>query len=142
MTSEDVINHLAVLFQSRGLPNHIRSDNGPEFIAKSIQNWLGQLDVGTLYIEPGSPWENAYSESFFSRFRDEFLALEIFDNLAAAKQLTSAYQTNYNDHRPHSALDYQTPAEFARQCSASVACAPSTEHCRKNDANFNQPVLS
>ena len=142
MTSEDVIDHLAGLFKQRGLPKHIRSDNGPEFIAKSIQNWLKQLEIETLYIQPGSPWENAYSESFFSRFRDEFLALEVFDNLAAAKRLTSAYRTNYNDHRPHSALDYQTPTEFARQCSASVATLPQRNTAGKTDVNFNQPVLS
>ena len=89
MTSEDIINLLAKLFRTRGVPKHIRSDNGPEFIAKALKEWLGKLGIETLYIEPGSPWENGFSESFNSRFRDEFLALEEFEHLAAAKALTS-----------------------------------------------------
>ena len=92
---------------------HIRSDNGPEFIAQAIRRWLKQVDVETLYIEPGSPWENGYAESFHSRLRDEFLALEEFENLAAARRLTAAWREDYNHHRPHSSLGYQTPAEFA-----------------------------
>lgn len=142
MTSEHVINYLADLFGRRGLPKHVRSDNGPEFIAQAIQDWLGTLDVDTLYIEPGSPWENAYAESFNSRFRDEFLALEEFENLKAAKTLTRMYRANYNHDRPHSSLGYQTPAEFARQFSASVACASEPENCRLPAVNFDQPVLS
>lgn len=145
MTSEDIINLLAELFKTRGSPKHIRSDNGPEFIANALRDWFGKLGIETLYIEPGSPWQNGYAESFNSRCRDEFLALEVFDNLTAAKTLTKTYRANYNEHRPHSSLNYMTPAEFARQCSVSVACAPSTEHCRKNDESnveFNQPVLS
>ena len=140
--SEDVIDRLAALTAKRGLPKLIRSDNGPEFIAGSLRQWLKDLDVGTLYIEPGSPWQNGFAESFNSRFRDEFLALEVFDNLNAAKCLTMAWRANYNDQRPHSSLGYMTPTDFARQCSVEVACAPSTEHCRKKQANFNQPVLS
>lgn len=141
-TSEDVINQLATLARQRGMPKHIRSDNGPEFIAQRLRKWLSALDVGTLYIEPGSPWENAYAESFNSRFRDEFLALEIFDNLHAAKRLTVGWQINYNEYRPHSSLGYMTPANFARQFSASVACAPEAENCRLPAVRFNQPVLS
>jgi transposase InsO family protein len=124
MTSEDIINLLAELFKTRGVPNHIRSDNGPEFIANALKGWLGKLGIETLYIEPGSPWENGFSESFNSRFRDEFLALEEFENLAVAKALTSIHRTNYNEERPHSSLDYMTPTDFARQFSASSACAP------------------
>ena len=144
-TSNDIINELAKLSATRGLPQFIRSDNGPELIAEKLRGWLENLDVGALYIAPGSPWENAYAESFNSRFRDEFLALEVFDNLQAARKLTGFWRANYNEHRPHSSLDYMTPADFARQCFASVACAPSAKHCRKdegNQANFNQPVLS
>ena len=144
-TSEDVIQRLVDLSAQRGLPKFIRSDNGPEFIAVALRKWLEQLKVGSLYIEPGSPWENAYIESFNSRFRDEFLAIEVFDNPKAAQLLTDQYRTNYNYHRPHSSLGYQTPADFARQCFASVACAPSTKHCPKDQANhveINQPVLS
>lgn len=143
--SEDVIDRLVAISAERGLPRFIRSDNGPEFIAGPLRQWLEQLDVETLYIEPASPWQNGFAESFNSRLRDEFLALEVFDNLTAAKRLSDAWRANYNNHRPHSSLGYKTPTEFARQCSASVACAPSTEHCRKDQANnveFNQPLLS
>ena len=90
MTSEDVIDSLAELFAMRGVPHHIRSDNGPEFIALAIQRWTEQLGIETLYIEPGSPWQNGYAESFHSKLRDEFLSLEEFDNLAAAQRLTAA----------------------------------------------------
>ena len=141
-TSEDVIDQLAHISKERSLPKFIRSDNGPEFIAEKLKNWLANLDVGTLYVAPGSPWENAFAESFNSRFRDEFLALELFDNLQAAKILTGQWRKNYNEARPHSSLGYVPPSEFARQCSVSVAGAPSTEHCRNNTTNFNQPVLS
>ena len=114
-TSNDIINELAKLSATRGLPQFIRSDNGPELIAEKLRGWLENLDVGALYIAPGSPWENAYAESFNSRFRDEFLALEVFDNLQAARKLTGFWRANYNEHRPHSSLDYMTPADFARQ---------------------------
>ena len=119
------------------IPSHIRSDNGPEFIAKALKGWLGKLGIETLYIEPGSPWENGFSESFNSRFRDEFLALEEFENLEAAKALTLIHRTNYNEERPHSSLDYMTPADFARQFSASSACAPEAENCRLPAVSFN-----
>jgi len=144
MTSEDIIDVLAELIKTRGVPKHIRSDNGPEFIAKSLQAWFGKLGIETLYIEPGSPWQNGYSESFNSRFRDEFLAIEEFENLTSAKVLTRMHRANYNEDRPHSSLGYMTPAEFSRQCSVSVACAPSTEHCResnKSTVEINQTVL-
>ena len=143
--SEDVIDCLAALTVERGLPKFIRSDNGSEFIADRVREWLGKLDVGALYIEPASPWQNAFAESFNSRFRDEFLSLEVFDNLLTAKRLTDQWRLNYNERRPHSSLGYMTPSEFARQCCASVACARSSEHCQKDEENhveFNQPVLS
>jgi len=120
ITSEDVIDTLAELFAMRGVPQHIRSDNGPEFIAKAIGRWLAQVSVEALYIEPGSPWENGYAESFNSRFRDEFLALEEFESLAAARQLTTAWKDDYNHYRPHSSLGYETPTEFAARCTASA----------------------
>jgi putative transposase len=120
ITSEDVIDTLAELFAMRGVPRHIRSDNGPEFIAQAIQRWTKQLSIETLYIEPGSPWENGYAESFHSRLRDEFLATEVFESLAAARKLTAAWREDYNHYRPHSSLGYVTPAEFAARCAASV----------------------
>ena len=143
--SEEVIDRLAALAIERGLPKFVRSDNGPEFIAVALREWLTNLEVETLYIEPGSPWENAFAESFNSRFRDEFLGLEVFENLKAAKRLTSAWRANYNDHRPHSSLGYQTPTEFARGLSASVATLPHRKapgEKQHKEANFNQPLLS
>lgn len=137
MTSEDIIDLLADLIKTRGVPKHIRSDNGPEFIAKALQAWFAKLGIETLYIEPGSPWENGYCESFNSRFRDEFLAIEEFETLAAAKALTRMHRANYNHDRPHSSLDYMTPAEFARQFSASSACAPEAENCRLPAVSLN-----
>jgi len=127
ITSEDVIDTLAELFAMRGVPKHIRSDNGPEFIARAIGRWTKQLSIETLYIEPGSPWENGFAESFHSRLRDEFLATEVFESLAAARTLTTAWKEDYNHYRPHSSLGYVTPVEFAARCAASVRATPSLQ---------------
>lgn len=124
ITSEDVMDTLAELFAMRGVPKQIRSDNGPEFVAKALQRWLDSVGVGTLYIEPGSPWQNGYAESFNSRFRDEFLATEEFEGLKDARQLTRQWRVAYNHHRPHSSLGYKTPAEFAAG-TTSVRATPS-----------------
>jgi putative transposase len=113
ITSEQVIQTLAYLFAERGAPDYIRSDNVPEFIAEAVKAWLADSGVKTLYIEPGSPWENAYSETFISRMRDELLNREVFANVAEAKVLTGDYREHYNRHRPHGALSYMSPAEFA-----------------------------
>ena len=118
MTSADVIATLQFLFELRGAPEHLRSDNGPEFIAQAVKDWLLKSKVGTLYIEPGSPWENPYSESFNSRFRDELLNRELFETLAEAKVLLEDYRLDYNHRRPHSALEYRTPAAFANMWMA------------------------
>jgi transposase InsO family protein len=114
ITADDVIETLASLFRRRGGPTFIRSDNGPEFVAKAIKRWLEASGVETLYIEPGSPWENAYSETFISRFSDELLKRELFGDLFEAKVLVEDYREHYNQDRPHSALGYQTPAQFAK----------------------------
>jgi putative transposase len=113
LTAEDVVGVLGRLLTERGEPEYIRSDNGPEFIAEVVKQWLREAGVKTLYIEPGSPWENAYSESFNSRFRDELLDRELFTSVLEAKVLVSEYKQEYNQHRPHSSLNYQTPAGFA-----------------------------
>ncbi len=113
ITAEDVVEILDRLFTERGKPAYIRSDNGPEFIAAAVKRWLGACGVGTLYVEPGSPWENAYSETFISRMRDELLNREVFANLKEAQVLAGDYREHYNHHRPHGALGYLTPAEFA-----------------------------
>jgi len=113
ITSEGVLDTLSELFAMRGVPKHIRSDNGPEFVAHAIGRWLDQLNVEALSIAPGSPWENGYAESFHSRFRDEFLALEEFENLSASRRLTAMWKREYNECRPHSSLGYQTPSAYA-----------------------------
>jgi putative transposase len=113
ITAEDVIGTLARLFGQRGAPAFIRSDNGPEFVARALKRWLEVSDVGTLYIEPGSPWENAYVESFIGRFGDELLKREAFAGLVEAKVLAEEYREHHNYRRPHSALGYRTPSEFA-----------------------------
>lgn len=132
MTSEDMIDTLAELFALRGVPRNIRSDNGPEFIAKAVRNWLDLVDVGTLYVEPASPWQNGYAESFFSRVRDELLSTEIFSNLAEARAMGSAWREDYNTRRPHSSLGYRTPAEFAATCTASAQATPSLPQYMSN----------
>jgi len=110
INSHDVLYTLADLFIRRGIPAHIRSDNGPEFCAKAIREWLGRLGVRTLFIEPGSPWENGYIESFIGKLRDELLNREIFYTLKEATILIEQWRRHYNGVRPHSALIYRPPA--------------------------------
>lgn len=110
LTSLDVIDALAELFVKRGLPEHIRSDNGPEFIAHELRDWLGTLTISPLYIHPGSPWENGYIESFNGKLRDELLNGEIFYTLLEAQVLIERWRRFYNTKRPHSALGYRPPA--------------------------------
>ena len=131
MVAEDVVSTLEYLFERHGEPEHIRSDNGPEFIAEAVRSWLARRGSKTLYIAPGSPWENAYSESFNSRFRDEFLNREVFATLKEAQVLIEDHRQEYNDHRPHSSLNYQTPAAFAATCRRPIETEPKS-----------QPVLS
>lgn len=116
--TQEVIDQLFQLFVFRGIPDHIRSDNGPEFTANSIRNWLNRLGVKTLYIEPGSPWENGYIESFNGRLRDELLDREIFTTLEEAKILIEQRKREYNHTRPHSAKHYQPPAPEAIMTAA------------------------
>jgi transposase InsO family protein len=129
ITAEDVVEILDRLFTERGQPAYIRSDNGPEFIAEAIKCWLATSGVGTLYIEPGAPWENAYSETFISRLRDELLNREVFANLKEAQVLAGDYREHYNHHRPHGSLGYLTPMEFAEleKLWGQSALAPEEE---------------
>jgi len=113
LSSQDVLNALFYLFIRRGVPNYIRSDNGSEFTAKAVRKWLSNLGVGTLFIEPASPWENGYIESFNSRLRDELLDREIFTTLLEAKILIENWRRHYNTVRPHSSLGYKPPAPEA-----------------------------
>ncbi len=110
LTSDDVLQVLTDLFVERGPPGHIRSDNGPEFVAKVVRGWLGRVGVTTLFIEPGSPWENGCNESFNRNLRDELLDREIFYSLKEAEVLMERWRRHYNTVRPHSALGYRPPA--------------------------------
>jgi putative transposase len=113
ITNQDVIDLLFYLFIIRGIPAHIRSDNGPEFTAKAVRKWLNRLGVKALFIEPGSPWENGYIESFNGKLRDELLNREIFTTLEEAKVLIEQWRREYNQVRPHSAWGYRPPAPEA-----------------------------
>jgi len=113
IASQDVIDQLFQLFVLRSIPEHIRSDNGPEFTAREIRKWLSRIGVKTLFIEPGSPWENGYIESFNGKLRDELLNREVFYTLAEAQVLITEWRREYNGLRPHSALGYRPPAPEA-----------------------------
>jgi putative transposase len=123
MTAARVVEILAGVIRGRGAPVHIRSDNGPEFIAREIREGLGEAKVGVLYIEPGAPWENGYCESFHARLRDELLEREEFGSLLEARVLAASWREAYNHKRPHSALGYRTPAEFAKSCPRADSAA-------------------
>jgi transposase InsO family protein len=125
ITAHDVIEQLAELFIARGLPDFIRSDNGPEFTAIRVRAWLSRLGVKTLFIEPGSPWENGYIESFNGKFRDELLNGEIFDTVIEARVITERWRRYYNTKRPHSSLNYRPPAPEAMLPAQSFQLALS-----------------
>jgi transposase InsO family protein len=114
ITSGDVTEQLYELFLLRGVPEHIRSDNGTEFTAKAVRKWLNRVGVNTLFIEPGSPWENGYVESFNSKLRDELLNGEIFTTMTEAQIIIEQWRREYNEVRPHSSLGYQPPAPEAK----------------------------
>lgn len=111
-----VIDTLEWLFLTRGAPAYIRSDNGPEFIAEAVQDWIKENRSKTIYIEPGSPWENPFIESFNGKLREECLNWYEFVNTHEAQEIVEAWRIEYNTYRPHSSLNYLTPTEFARQC--------------------------
>ncbi len=113
LKATDVIDVLSDLFILRGTPSHIRSDNGPEFVAKAVREWITAVGAKCAFIEPGSPWENGYCESFNSRLRDELLNGEIFYTLAEAKVIIESWRQHYNTQRPHSSLRYKPPAPKA-----------------------------
>ena len=113
LNSTDVIDALSDLFILRGVPAYIRSDNGPEFVARSVRDWIAAVGAKTAFIEPGSPWENGYCESFNARFRDELLNGEIFYTLKEAQIVIEQWRRHYNTVRPHSALGYRPPAPEA-----------------------------
>ena len=151
MEARDVIRILeAAVLERGGAPEFIRSDNGPEFIALAVQEWIARRGFKTLYIQPGAPWQNAYSESFNSRFRDEFLNREAFASVLEAKVLGKEHRQRHNRERLHSSLDYQTPEEFAQRSLATASatlrpspdCAPSTDQLTITPKPENQQKLS
>jgi transposase InsO family protein len=134
LTSEDVLERLSDLFVRRGVPDYIRSDNGSEFTAKKVTEWLDRVDVKTLFIEPGSPWENGYNESFNGTLRYELLDVELFDTLLEAKVLIERWRIEYNTIRPHSSLGYRPPApETIKRWSESARRSLPTEILLKED---------
>jgi putative transposase len=147
-TSGDVVRMLRALFATRGVPGHIRSDNGPEFIAQRVRAWLEVNQVGPLYIEPGAPWQNGVGESFNGKLRDECLNLELFTSLAEARVVIGDFREHFNQRRPHSSLDYRTPAVFAAACRAApplglapLAIAPSPRGTREERLVCSVPLI-
>ncbi len=123
---------LEELIDEHGAPEYIRSDNGPEFIAYVIQDWLETQGIKTHYITPGSPWENGHIESFHDKLRDEFLNREIFYTLKEAAILLEDWRKEYNTERIHSSLDYRTPAEFSDDCKSALRTTSSSPTCSVN----------
>lgn len=138
LKSDDLLERLCWLMTTRGVPRHVRSDNGPEFTAKAVRAWLHRVGVTTLFIEPGSPWENGYIESFNGKLRDEVLNREIFYSLKEAKVLIEMWRNEYNTIRPHSGLGYRPPAPptisadkgraAVEACSAALRSPPPRVH--------------
>ena len=139
-TARDVILSLQYLFAVRGAPKHIRSDNGPEFIAKEIQRWLDRASVGTLYVQKASPWENGYVESFNGKLRDELLNRELFLSLPEARYVLDEWRQEYNSRRPHSGLNWRTPAGFAALLAGPTVGAPPLPPAQPTSQH--QPILS
>ena len=137
LKADDVMDALTDLFITRGIPDHIRSDNGSEFTAKSIRSWLPKLGIKTLYIEPGSPWENGYNESFNGRLRDELLNGETFYTLKEAQIILEQWRHHYNHIRPHTSLGYKPPAPLASMKEAAFAYAPAPSFMPPQPQNCN-----
>jgi transposase InsO family protein len=125
LKSGDVLDTINELFLRHGIPEHIRSDNGPEFVATCVRSWLETLESKPLYIEPGSPWENGYVESFHGKLRDELLNGELFDTLWEARVLMEGWRREYNTVRPHSRLGYRPPAPEATEPRKPFRATPS-----------------
>ncbi|MEM7603606.1 MAG: IS3 family transposase [Verrucomicrobiota bacterium] len=124
--AEDVIRVVGQVMKERGTPEHIRSDNGPEFVAHAIQDWMKNSEVSSIYIKPGSPWEQAWIESFHDKLRDELLNRELFRTVREAQVVIDGWRCEYNEKRPHSSLGYQPPKEFAARFGTPFRATPST----------------
>ena len=139
---EDVVDVLAYLFEVHGEPAYIRSDNGPEFVARAVRKWLEASGVNTLFIEPGSPWENGYIEAFNSRLRDEFLNQELFTSLTEAQVLAERHRVYYNLDRPHSSLDYLSPAEFVASLPEQARLLPRPAGEASHSPGIGEPSIT
>ncbi len=128
------------LFMTRGIPDHIRSDNGAEFTAKAVREWLTKMQVKTLFIEPGSPWENGYNESFNGKLRDELLDREVFYTLTEAQVLIERWRVHYNTIRPHSSLGYRPPAPETILPNPSRIAYTTFQPFLKGNCNPNQKL--
>ncbi len=140
LKSEDVLERLSDLFIHRGVPDNIRSDNGPEFTANKVREWLNRVHVRTLFIEPGSPWENGFIESFNGKLRDELLNLEIFDTLVEAKVLIEDWRKEYNTIRPHSSLGYVPPAPESRPPCFLIPAPPPSANTAEEPTSATQTL--
>lgn len=141
LTAVDVVGLLSEVMLIRGVPGHLRSDNGPEFIASAIREYLAGAGVATLYVEPGSPWENGYAESFHSRLRDELLDAELFSGLRDAKALGASWKNEYNHRRPHSSLGYLTPGAYAASLAEPPVGAAPLPPARQAEQTIVTPTL-
>jgi putative transposase len=142
MGADDVVNVLVDLFMIRGVPKHLRSDNGGEFVAGAIGRLAELTGMKNLYIAPGSPWENAYAESFHGRLRDELLNAEVFADVREAKALAEAWRNEYNHRRPHSSLGYVPPAVFAATLAVPAVGAAPLPPARPASSPILEPRLS
>jgi putative transposase len=120
MTAEDVVQVLQRLFAQRGAPVYVKSDNGPEFIAQRVTTWLHEQHIDTHFIDPGSPWQNGHNESFNGVFRDGCLNRWLFTSVQEARRIINHWLEEYNNERPHGALNGLTPQAFAVQCSSQA----------------------
>jgi putative transposase len=140
----DVITIVEAAIERYGRPQHLRSDNGPEFIAYAIQDWLKAQEIKTIYIRPGSPWENGHIESFHDKLRDECLNRELFGSLLEAQIILEQWRHEYNDQRPHSSLGYLTPAEYTRRARGaglrSPSGLPTSSTAQRRTQTTNKPV--
>ena len=134
-----VVDVLAAAMVEHGVPKHIRSDNGTEFVAADVRRWLARVGTGTLFVAPGSPWENGYIESSNSRLRDELLNRELFVGLAEVRFLLDQWRTEYNERRIHSSLGYKTPASFAAGCAPSGIASLSLQAHTPRAAQAPEP---
>jgi len=142
LRSEDVLAWLQKAIEEHGAPEYLRSDNGSEFIAKIVQQWLADNHIKTIYIEPGSPWQNGFVESFHGRFRDECLNREQLWTLTEARVVIGDYRSEYNQLRPHSRLGYLSPARFVAQLCPSPAPVGLRPPSAKDGQNQNENITS